>query len=161
MLHHMIEDVICLHAGLFNRRWGFALAAVALFCIEVAIARYAPTGWLRGFVGDVLVVVLVWSVFGWFGRASWSSSRLALAALLFACAIEVLQAFGLVDLLGLHSATPLHRVLRIALGATFDPWDFVAYTCGWGLCHAALGLCRFAVGAPNTGQNGPFLFGRK
>jgi len=132
----MIKDVICLQPGLFTQRWGFALAAVMLFCVEVAIARYAQPGWLRGFVGDVLVVPLVWSVFGLFGRSSWSITRLALAALLFACMIEVLQAFGLVDLLGLHNATPLHRLLRIALGATFDPWDFVAYACGGALCLA-------------------------
>jgi hypothetical protein len=141
----MIEDVICLRPGLFSRRWGFALAAAVLFCVEVAIARYAPPGWLRGFVGDVLVVVLVWSVFGLLGRASWSATRLALAALLFACMIEVLQAFGLVDLLGLHNATLWQRVLRIALGATFDPWDFVAYACGGVLC---LAISRWAAPQP-------------
>jgi hypothetical protein len=132
----MIEDVICPR---LSRRSTFALAAVVLLGLEVAIACYAPPGWLRGFVGDVLVVALMYAAFGLCRPTTTTitDARLALAALLFAYAIEVLQAFGLVDLLGLHNATPLHRVLRIALGATFDPWDLVAYTCGWGLFRAA------------------------
>ena len=43
---------------------------------------------------------------------------------------------ALVDWLGLHGQTPVHRVLRIALGATFDALDFVAYGLGCWLCLA-------------------------
>jgi hypothetical protein len=52
---------------------------------------------------------------------------LALWALLFACAIECLQGLGMADVLDLHGQTALHCVLPIALSATFDVWDLVAY----------------------------------
>ncbi|PYE57945.1 hypothetical protein C8J23_1176 [Shewanella chilikensis] len=32
------------------KRWHFALATVLLFGIEVLIARYAPPGFIRGFM---------------------------------------------------------------------------------------------------------------
>lgn len=124
----MIEDVISLRLSL-SRRWNFALAAAVLLAVEVAIARYAPPGWLRGFVGDVLVVALVYAAFG-LCRPSTRPASLAMASVLFACVIEILQAFGLVDMLGIHGSSVFQRVLRIALGATFDPLDFVAYGLG-------------------------------
>lgn len=100
----------------------------------MAIARYVPPDALRGFGGDVLVVVLVYSL----PRICvvQSAARLALWAFLFACVVEGLQGLGMVDELGLHEQTVLHRVLRIALGATFDVWDFVACGCGWLVCRA-------------------------
>ena len=123
----------------FRPQWW--LAALALLAIEVAIARYAPQGLLRGFGGDVLVVVLVYALLR--TCVVQPAARLALWALLFACVIECLQGLGMVDVLGLHDQTALHRVLRIALGTTFDLWDLVAYGCGWLVCRA-LDLPRLA-----------------
>jgi hypothetical protein len=119
--------------SLFTFRPVWLLATLALFAVEVAIARYAPQGLLRGFGGDVLVVVLVYAALR--SCVAQPAARLALWALLFACSIECLQGLGMVDALGLHGQTALHRVLRIALGATFDVWDLVAYSCGWLLCR--------------------------
>lgn len=121
-----------MNAFTFRPRW--LLAALALLAVEVAIARYAPPGVLRGFGGDVLVVVLLYAMLR--SCVAQPPARLALWALLFACAIEGLQGLGMADMLGLHGQTALHRVMRIALGATFDVWDLVAYACGWLLCRA-------------------------
>ena len=118
----------------FTFRPPWLLAALALLAVEVAIARYAPPGVLRGFGGDVLVVVLVYALLR--TCVAQPPARLALWALLFACAIEGLQGLGMVDLLGLHEQTALHHVLRIALGTTFDLRDLVAYGCGWLVCRA-------------------------
>jgi hypothetical protein len=68
----------------------------------------------------------------WYGRlqsqpGAQPAARLALWALLFACAIECLQGLGMADVLDLHGQTALHCVLPIALSATFDVWDLVAY----------------------------------
>jgi hypothetical protein len=123
----------------FRTRW--LLATLALLAVEVAIARCAPPGVLRGFGGDVLVVVLVYALLR--ACVAQPAARLALWALLFACAIECLQGLGMVDALGLHGQTALHRVLRIALGTTFDLWDLAAYGCGWLVCRA-LELPRLA-----------------
>ena len=121
-----------MNAFTFRPLW--LLAALALLAVEVAIARFSPPGVLRGFGGDVLAVVLVYALLR--ACVAQPAARLALWALLFACTIECLQGLGLVDALGLHGQTALHRVLRIALGATFDVWDFVAYGCGWLVCRA-------------------------
>jgi hypothetical protein len=109
----------------------FAALTVLLLAVEVAIARYVHTGLIRSFIGDVLAVVLVYAALR--TCLKFPAKYLALAAFAFACCIELLQAFHLVDLLGLHAQTPLNKVLRIALGATFDWWDFVAYACGYAL----------------------------
>jgi ABC-type enterochelin transport system permease subunit len=113
----------------FQPRYG--VLAVCLLVVEIAIARYIHTGLIRSFIGDVLVVVLVYVTLRAF--LAIPAKHLALGAFVFACCIEVAQAFGLVERLGLHAQTTLHAVLRVALGATFDWWDFVAYTVGYGL----------------------------
>jgi ABC-type enterochelin transport system permease subunit len=104
---------------------------VCLLAVEIAIARYIHTGLIRSFVGDVLVVVLVYVTLRTF--LAWPAKHLALGAFIFACCIEIAQAFNLVDQLGLYAQTPFHAVLRVALGATFDGWDIVAYTVGYAL----------------------------
>jgi Protein of unknown function (DUF2809) len=107
----------------------FAGLAVLLLAVEAVIARYVHTGLIRSFIGDVLVVVLVNTALR--TCLKFPARYLAVAAFAFACGIEVLQAFHLVDLLGLHTQTAWHKVLRIALGSTFDWWDFVAYAFGY------------------------------
>jgi hypothetical protein len=51
---------------------------------------------------------------------------LAIAVLLFAFFIEVLQYFNLVNLLGLGGST----IARIVLGSSFEWIDLIAYTAG-------------------------------
>jgi ABC-type enterochelin transport system permease subunit len=111
----------------FQTRYG--VLTVCLLAVEIAIARYIHTGLIRSFVGDVLVVVLLYVTLRTF--LAWPAKHLALGAFVFACCIETAQAFNLVDQLGLHAQTPFHAVLRVALGATFDWWDFAAYAVGY------------------------------
>lgn len=103
---------------------GYALAFVALLAVEVCIALYVHDRFVRPFVGDVLVVVLMYC----FVRtcSELSSTASVITAFAIACAVEVGQYFDLVH--RLHVAhVPL---LRVALGTHFDPLDFVAYGCG-------------------------------
>ncbi|MEI8601418.1 DUF2809 domain-containing protein [Shewanella sp. PP-Sp27a-2] len=123
-------------------RKSFFIYAVLLFLTEVLIALYAPAGFIRGFVGDVLVVILLFCMV----RAvvplavnSVANSKeegikrlfqtpwLAFAVLLFAFAIEFGQYWGLVDKLGLGG----NRLARIVIGSHFDPLDLVAYFVGY------------------------------
>ena len=58
---------------------------------------------------------------------------LALAALLLCAEVLIARhAHGLLPNAVQHHA--LYRVLQIALGATFDPLDLLAYAAGFGLC---------------------------
>ncbi|PIW61733.1 DUF2809 domain-containing protein [Shewanella sp. CG12_big_fil_rev_8_21_14_0_65_47_15] len=130
---------------LFSRypsRKSFCIYAVLLFLTEVLIALYAPAGFIRGFVGDVLVVVLLFCmarvvvppVFNPVANSKdegikrlFQTPWLALAVLLFAFAIEFGQYWGLVDKLGLGG----NRLARIVIGSHFDPLDLVAYFVGY------------------------------
>ncbi|MCU8009663.1 MULTISPECIES: DUF2809 domain-containing protein [unclassified Shewanella] len=125
-----------------SSRKSFCIYAVLLFLTEVLIALYAPAGFIRGFVGDVLVVILLFCMvrvvvppvvnlvanskdegIKRFFQTPW----LALAVLLFAFAIEFGQYWGLVDKLGLGG----NRLARIVIGSHFDPLDLVAYFVGY------------------------------
>lgn len=118
-------------------RKSFLIYAVLLFVIEVLIARYAPSGFIRGFVGDVLVVLLLFcmarsvvpvgNVKGHLINQLWRTPWLALAVLLFAFTIEFGQYWGLVDKLGLGG----NRLARIVIGSHFDPLDLLAYFVGY------------------------------
>jgi hypothetical protein len=67
--------------------------AVGVFAVEVAIGRYVQSGFVRTFLGDVLVVVLVY--FAVRGLCELAPRWTALGVFLFACPIELGQAVGL------------------------------------------------------------------
>ena len=125
---------------LFSRqpeRKSFLIYAVLLFIIEVLIARFAPSGFIRGFVGDVLVVILLFCMArtlvpvvnakGESINRFWHTSWLSVAVLLCAFAIEFGQYWGLVGTLGLGG----NRLARIVIGSHFDPLDLLAYFVGY------------------------------
>lgn len=98
-----------------------------LLLLEICIARFVHDSIIRPFIGDALVVILVFYFFRIFIRNQ--DHPIAIVSFLFACGVEVLQAFHLVQKLSIENP-----ILRIALGSTFDPWDFVAYGVGFGVC---------------------------
>lgn len=103
----------------------YALAFVLLFLLELGIALYVHDDFIRPFVGDVLVVILLYFLLRVF--IARPSARLPFYLFLFAAAVEVGQYFQLVHLLGLEHNT----VLRIALGSTFDFADILCYFVGY------------------------------
>ncbi len=105
-------------------RWQYAVAALLLLLIEIAIALFVHDRFVRPYIGDVLVVILVYcSVKSVKPSLPWRST--AIAVLLFAFAIEGLQYLKLVRLLGLQ-----HNLLaRTIIGTDFawaDLWCYVA-----------------------------------
>ncbi len=104
-------------------------AAFVVLLIEIAIALFINDSVIRPFVGDFLVVVLMY--LGCRAIFNFSSEKIALGVLIFAFFIEVLQLFHLVDILGLGG----NSVARIILGSTFDWWDLLAYVLGIGLIY--------------------------
>ena len=88
-----------------------------IFCIEVFIALYVRDSFVRPYMGDALVVVLVYSFVRIFIPTG--VPRLPFYVFLFACFVEVLQYFQLVETLGITN-----RALRII-------WkDIVCYGAG-------------------------------
>lgn len=112
-------------------RLGYALAAAAIFLVEVAIALLAHDSFVRPHVGDALAVALVYLGLRAVTRLGLTSA--VAAALAIAFAIEISQYFHLVDRLGL-SGVPIAATV---LGTGFDPSDFLAYVAGAALVVAA------------------------
>lgn len=97
---------------------------VVLFVIEVGIALFVKDRFVRPYVGDFLVVILMYC----FVRSFWNiqALKLGLFVLLFAFAVEIGQHFQLVRLLGLeHSKTA-----KVIIGTGFDWADMLAYILG-------------------------------
>jgi hypothetical protein len=107
----------------FNKK--YLLLTIILFFVEAGIALFIEDTLIRPFVGDVLVVILIYCFFGIFLNITYW--KLAFGVLLFACAIEILQYFDYVRLLGLEQ----NRVLSVILGRTFERRDFAAYLTGF------------------------------
>ncbi len=107
----------------FNLKYSFL--TLTLFAIEILIALFVNDQFVRPFVGDALVVVLIYCFLRIFLDVSYLKA--AFAVFLFAALIEILQYFDYVKLLGLEN----NRVLSAALGRTFEWLDFVAYFGGF------------------------------
>jgi hypothetical protein len=103
----------------------YLLLFVILFLTEVGIALFFKDTLIRPFVGDCLVVVLIYCFFRIFLNISdW---KLAFGVLLFACSIEILQYFDYVRRLHLEN----NRIISVILGRTFEWLDFIAYLTGF------------------------------
>lgn len=103
----------------------YLLFFVILLVVEICIALFVKDHVIRPFVGDILVVILIYCFLRIFlNGIFW---KIALGVLLFACLIEILQYFDYVKLLGLEN----NRVLSIAMGRTFEWLDFLAYFTGF------------------------------
>lgn len=101
----------------------YIVSFVAILCIEILIAIYVHDSFVRPFIGDILVVMLVYSFIRIFIPTG--ISALPFYVFLFACFVEAMQYFRLVDTLDITN-----RVARIALGSTFDWRDIACYGAG-------------------------------
>jgi len=106
----------------FNAKYfaGFIL----LLLIEICIALYVHDRFIRPYVGDILVVPLLYCFVKSF--LSFSPFQATVAVLLFAYFIETVQYFQGVQRLGL-THIPLARII---IGNSFSWLDMLAYTFG-------------------------------
>lgn len=120
-------------------RRNYFIATIILFIIEVLIALFVRDRFIRPYGGDVLVVILIYC----FVRAFFKVGVLpaAIGVLIFAFAVEVLQYFKIVDVIGLgHS-----RLARIIIGTDFAWHDLLAYAGGIAIVLAAEYLFKSGV----------------
>ncbi len=113
----------------------YLAATLALLCVLVAIAVFVHDGFIRHFVGDVLVVVLMFTTTRTFLVVD--HKKLVLALVGFSFLVEFGQYVHLVEMLGLER----YRLARIVIGSTFDWMDLLAYTMGGGAILLSPYLC--------------------
>lgn len=104
--------------------WKYAFVTAAIFLIEVCIALYVRDSFVRPFLGDVLVVMLLYAGFRTILKSP--SLKVIIGVVSFAFLVELLQYLHLADRLNLAD----HSVGQIILGSTFDPLDLLAYFLG-------------------------------
>lgn len=110
-----------------KKRIAYGIATVVLFVVELLIALFVHDKFIRPYVGDVLVVVLIYTFVRIFVPEG--VRLMPLYIFLFAAGVEVLQYFRIAELLGLSD----NRILSVVIGSVFDVKDIVCYGAGCGL----------------------------
>ena len=107
-----------------NKRLIYGILTVVLTAIEVLIALFVQDSFVRPYVGDMLVVIVVYC----FVRIIIPEGvrLMPLYVFLFAALVEVLQFFHIVDILGLGDSA----FFRTLIGGTFDIKDIACYGIG-------------------------------
>lgn len=109
-----------------NKKLRIAYAALFLLLLvaEVLIALFVHDAFVRPYLGDVLVTVLICAFCRIFIPKG--IRLLPVYVFLFAAAVEVSQHFHLVQLLGLADI-PFFETL---MGTTFSSYDLICYAAG-------------------------------
>jgi hypothetical protein len=102
----------------------YILIFLSLIVTEILIAIFYIHPIIRHFVGDILVIPLIYYFMRIFFNDI-SSERLVLYVLLFAFGIETLQYFLFADILKIEST-----LFRTIMGTVFAVSDLVAYVLG-------------------------------
>ena len=116
----------------------YALAFVLLTAIEVLIALFINDSFIRPYLGDVIVVWVVFCFVQIFFCKKVSPYITAIGVFLFACIVEILQGIKIVELLGLGHI-PFFRTL---IGTQFDIKDILCYGAGTAILCIAIFLGR-------------------
>ena len=101
----------------------YFLIFIVLFVIEVLIALYVKDDFVRPYVGDVLVVILIYAFIKSFVQLPIVPTIVGVLA--FSFAIEFLQYLNLVEMVGIDS-----KILKTVLGTSCAWADLLAYTVG-------------------------------
>jgi hypothetical protein len=107
---------------LFNIRYFILFSFI--FCVETFIALYITQPFVRHFLGDVLVVILIYAFIKSFINIT--VIKASIYVVIFSYLIELFQYYNGIEILGLQDNT----LARIVLGTTFTYTDLLAYTIG-------------------------------
>ncbi len=102
---------------------GYLLATILLFIIEVLIALFVQDKIVRPYVGDFIVVILLYTFLKSFFRIS--VLKAVLTVLFFSYFIEILQYLKITGLPGLEQK----KIVLVVLGSHFEWIDMIIYTC--------------------------------
>lgn len=107
-----------------KKRTIYFIATILLIVIEVLIVLFVHDKFIRPYVGDVLVVIVIYAFVRCFIPEK--IRLLPLYVFVFAAGVELLQYIQIVKILGLQN-NPFFATL---IGTTFDVKDIVCYGVG-------------------------------
>lgn len=105
-------------------RLTYALLFLSVLLAEILIALFVRDAFVRPYVGDMLVTVLICCFLRIFFPTG--VKLLPVYVFLFAAAVEVCQYFDIVKLFGLEG----NRFISVLLGRTFSLADILCYAAG-------------------------------
>jgi Protein of unknown function (DUF2809) len=106
----------------FNKYYFYC--TILLLAVEIFIAKYIQDDIVRPYIGDMLVVILIYCFV-----KSFIATKIiptAIAVLLFSYFIEAMQYVKIVNILGLQE----YKMARIIIGTSFSWVDILMYTIG-------------------------------
>lgn len=110
--------------GLHKQSKWYVLVTICLLLTEIAIALFVKDKIIRPYIGDLLVVILICAFV-----KIWIKHReilVAIGVFIFACFIEILQYFHIVEVFGLAD----NKVASVIIGSKFNTLDIVMYLMG-------------------------------
>lgn len=107
-----------------NKRIYYFLGFVFLFALEVLIASFVTDSFVRPYLGDFLVVILIYCFLMAISRISVIKGLIIV--LLISFSVEFFQLINIVKLLQYQPP----KIVMIILGSSFSVWDLIAYTLG-------------------------------
>ena len=107
-----------------QKRLGYLVAAIGIFLIELFIALFVRDKFIRPYVGDMLVGVLLYTCI----RIVLPEKPrlLPLYVFILSTCVEILQGMNIVERLGLQE----NRFFSVLIGTTFDVKDILCYGVG-------------------------------
>jgi hypothetical protein len=112
---------------MFTFKTSYFLIFCFLLITETLIALYVHDNFIRPYIGDLLVVILIYCFLrSIFNIKVWTA---AISTLLFSFVVETLQYFQIVNRLGLQHS----KFARIVVGTSFAWNDILAYIAGIGI----------------------------
>lgn len=97
---------------------------IILLIIEILIAKFVVDDFIRPYLGDFLVVILLYCFLMAISRISVFKGLIVV--LIFSFAVEFFQMINIVKVLQYHPP----EIVMIILGSSFSIWDLLAYSLG-------------------------------
>lgn len=108
-----------------KKRISYIIGFFLLLVVEILIALFVHGGFIRYYMGDVIVVWVVYCFVKIF-LINADSYITAFGVMIFAFLVEFLQYIHIVDILGLGNIT----FLRVLIGTSFSVIDLICYSVG-------------------------------
>lgn len=109
-----------------KKRLPYLIIFVLLFAVEVLIALFVHDDFVRPYLGDVIVVWVVYCFVQIILGKRFNSYAVCVGVFLFACLVEFLQGIKIVEILGLENSS----FFRTLIGTSFAIEDLLCYAAG-------------------------------
>lgn len=106
------------------KRVFYLIIFILLMVVETLIALYVHDDFIRPYIGDIIVVIVLYSFVRIFMPEK--CRLLPLYIFIFSVAVEVMQYFKIINILGLQN----NSFARIIMGSVFDLKDIACYGIG-------------------------------